>query len=197
MRNPALSVELRPVLVTLQSSPQPILPIRQDRQRPWSSELEGKTVLVINPFEASIKSQYSKHLAGDLLFRDASVLPNFELKIVKPPVTIAEAKPPHGSWSETLLDLQRQIDAAMPFDVALLSCGSYGVPLVGYIVRTHNVPAFYIGGSLQLMFGIRGTRWDTRPQWRHYFNRHWVYPSKDETPPGAFSVDEAAYWGPQ
>ncbi len=44
---------------------------------PWSEVLEGKRVLVIYPYEDSIKKQYKKH---SILFDDPRVLPKFELK---------------------------------------------------------------------------------------------------------------------
>ena len=47
---------------------------------PWSQLLENKKVLVIHPFEKSIKNQYSKK---QLLFSNEKTLPNFELTTIK------------------------------------------------------------------------------------------------------------------
>ncbi|MGH8021722.1 MAG: hypothetical protein ACREIA_26260, partial [Opitutaceae bacterium] len=49
---------------------------------PWSEALEGRTVLVVHPFETSVRSQYAKR---DKLFADPRVLPDFELKTLVPP----------------------------------------------------------------------------------------------------------------
>ena len=47
---------------------------------PWTAALAGKKVLVIHPFEKSIRRQYAKR---ELLFENPDVLPAFELKTLK------------------------------------------------------------------------------------------------------------------
>ena len=44
------------------------------------------------------------------------------------------------------------------FDVALLGCGGYGLPLCNYIRHTLGKSAIYVGGGLQLLFGVMGSR---------------------------------------
>jgi len=162
-------------------------------QRPWSAQLRNKTVLVVHPFTETIRSQYAKRLNGARFFDNGDVLPILrELKVVRAFTTLADAPKPHASWSESLDEMKRLIDAAAPFDVALLGCGSYGLPLLGHVRNTHGVPAIYMGGGLQLLFGIKGRRWTDRPEWR--FNEHWVHPSREETPPGADKVEGGSYW---
>ena len=80
-------------------------------QKPWSSELQGRNVLVVHPFSETIVSQYNKHRSGKHLFRREDVLPSFTLKTVKTFMTLAGAPPPHGSWTETLEATKRLIDA--------------------------------------------------------------------------------------
>lgn len=160
-------------------------------QSPWSRELASRIVLVVHPFTATIRRQYAKNVS---LWLDPDVLPRFELKLVQSPLTLADAPKPHTSWSDSLRHLQARVSAAAPFDVALLGCGAYGLPLAHYIVNEHNVPALYMGGALQLLFGIKGRRWADRPDFRAFFNSHWVWPDAAETPPGASRVENGAYW---
>lgn len=54
--------------------------------------------------------------------------------------------------------------------------------------------AVHIGGGMQIMFGIRGKRWDENPMTTSMYNDAWVYPSEDETPKGADMVEDACYW---
>lgn len=49
----------------------------------------------------------------------------------------------------------------LDFDVALLSCGGYGNHLSYFIYKEMNKSALYIGGGLQIWFGIMGKRWET------------------------------------
>lgn len=157
-------------------------------ESPWSESLENKKVLVIHPFKKSITNQYSKRKN---LFK-ANVLPNFNLKIITPPQSIAGNKP-HSSWKESLEITKEKINKE-DFDIALLGCGSYGLPLVNHIKSNLNKTAIYIGGALQIMFGIRGRRWDDMPKVSKFYNDHWIRPSKEETPQNHNLVEGGTYW---
>jgi hypothetical protein len=157
--------------------------------RPWSLALEGKRVLVVHPFEASISRQYHRR---HLIFRGNSVLPNFALLTLKPPVTLGGETQVYQSWCEALYELVEKIKVC-DFDVALIGCGAYGLPL-GAAVKQMGKPAIHMGGALQLLFGIRGRRWEAMPQYAALMNDSWVRPSQDETPLAANKVDGGCYW---
>ena len=58
---------------------------------------------------------------------------------------------------------------------------------------------FHLGGSLQLLFGIRGKRWDNpdyNPDYNfaELINEHWVKPGTAERPANADKVEGACYW---
>lgn len=48
---------------------------------------------------------------------------------------------------------------AVDYDIVLLGCGAYGFPLAAYAKR-RGKQAIHMGGSLQLLFGIKGKRWE-------------------------------------
>lgn len=164
--------------------------------KPWSHALRGKRVLVVHPFAKTIQNQY--HRQRRLLFPNTSVLPEMAaLETVTAYLTLGRTPKPHASWTESLRSLEARIDCSA-FDVALLGCGAFGMPLTNFIYSRCHKPAIYIGGALQLLFGIKGNRWKDRPEFHHVFrhNSAWVWPSfPDETPPGAALVEDAAYWG--
>ena len=56
--------------------------------------------------------------------------------------------------------------------------------------------AIVIGGGLQLLFGIKGKRWDNGfPEITSLYNEYWVRPSAEETPEKQQKLDDAgAYW---
>ena len=158
---------------------------------PWSAALEGKTVLIIHPFEESIRSQYARRRQ---VWPDARMLPDFaELKVVKVPIS-AVGRHPHRDFLETLQVLQQAVAAAQPFDVALMGCGGYGLPLAAYIRGNLSRSAIYVGGGTQLMFGIWGSRWVGRPDVKAIANEFWVHPSKSEVPSNAKKLEGAAYF---
>ena len=83
----------------------------------------------------------------------------------------------------------------IPFDVAILGCGAYGLPLAVMLKRAGK-PAIYMGGSTQLLFGIKGRRWDLHfPEVVALYNDYWVRPSEEETPKNInANEDQGAYW---
>lgn len=162
------------------------------RKDPWTAELAGKTVLVIHPFAETIASQYRQR--RHVLFDDPRVLPEFELKTIKAVQSGAGAVCEHASWFDALASMRERIEAEQ-FDVAIVGAGAYGLPL-GAAAKRMGRQAVHMGGATQLLFGIRGRRWeiespdDVVP----LFNEHWVRPSAEETPGKSGDVEGGCYW---
>ena len=178
------SLPKRPLLAPLESLEPYFHP------QPWSSALAGRRVLVVHPFARSIASQYRQHRQS--LFTNPEILPEFELDVLAPPQTLAPATGGYADWQDALETVISQA-LARPFDVALLGCGAYGLPL-GAAIKRAGRQAIHLGGSLQLLFGIRGRRWDALPSFQPLFNHDWVRPSAEETPQRAEAVDAGCYW---
>lgn len=161
-------------------------------ERPWNSELAGKTVLVVHPFASTIESQY--HERRGLLFSNPRVLPEFELKTLKAVQTIAGSTGGFSSWSEAL-DAQCEQVASIDFDVAVIGAGAYGLPLAAFVKQMGRT-AVHLGGQTQLLFGIRGRRWEVESpdDIAPLFNEHWVRPSAEETPERSDAVEGGCYW---
>lgn len=160
-----------------------------DCEHPWTEALKGKKVLVVHPFQESIEQQYKKR---ELLFENPNVLPAFELTVVKAVQTIASQQDARfETWEQAL---QYMYDECMKrdFDVAVLGCGAYGMPLASMLKDAGKV-AIHLGGVTQMLFGIKGGRWDVGPAAAMY-NEHWVRPLPSETPQKAVKVEEACYW---
>jgi hypothetical protein len=75
------------------------------------------------------------------------------------------------------------------FDIAIVGCGAYGFPLASRLKEDGKI-AIALGGLVQLLFGIKGRRWDNSD----LYNEHWVRPSARETPVRAGKTDGGAYW---
>ena len=156
---------------------------------PWSKELKGKKVLVISSFIESIKSQYENRS----MIWDNGLLPDFTLIPYESVQSIGGNGGPHNSWAESLQIMKDDI-SNLDFDIALLSCGHYGLPLVAHIKEKLNKSAIYIGGGLQIMFGIKGARWDSHEEISKMYNKYWVRPMKQETPHNHTIVEGGCYW---
>ena len=158
---------------------------------PWSAALVGKRVLVIHPFARSIESQFSRR---ELLFPNSEVLPAFDL-IAYPAVQSLGGNDKYDSWIDAL-DRMKQDISEISFDVSIIGCGAYGLPL-GAFVKGLGKPAIHLGGVTQCLFGIKGRRWAEDYGWEEqYFNRYWVWPDRDERPAGASAVENGCYWAP-
>jgi hypothetical protein len=156
---------------------------------PWSKALKGKKVLVIHPFTNSIKKQFANR---EKLFTDKSVLPEFELKTITAVQSIAGNKTEFSDWFEALASMQEQIDAT-DFDVAIIGAGSYGLPLSAYVKEKKKI-AIHIGGAVQILFGIKGKRWDEHPRISQLYNENWIRPDLSELVPESQKVEGGCYW---
>lgn len=156
---------------------------------PWSRALEDANVLVIHPFADSIREQY---LNRTCIFPGKDILPRFNLTTIKAVQSIAQANVPFTSWFEALEHMKKQIES-IQFDVAIIGCGAYSIPLANHVKKVGKV-SIQLGGSTQILFGIKGKRWENHPIISKFFNKHWVYPSPEETPQNAKSVEEGCYW---
>ena len=158
---------------------------------PWSQALEGKKVLVVHPFSSTIERQYHEH--REFLFPDARVLPRFaSLQTVKAVQTIAGQTCEFADWFQALDSMKAAIDAS-DYDVAILGCGAYGFPLAAHVKR-QGKQAIHLGGPTQVLFGIRGKRWDDHPIISGFYNEHWTRPLPEDTPGGARKVEGGCYW---
>ena len=161
-------------------------------RRPWSGALAGKRVLVIHPFAQSIVEQYRKRRA--IWATIPGVLPDFELVTIKAPYGFSANQFP--DWFAMLRFLEEKMETlanANGFDVALVGCGAAGIPLAVHSKRLGKI-GIHSGGPTQLLFGIRGARWDNRPEFQPLFNDHLIRPGPDETPGEAAKVDHGGYW---
>ena len=52
----------------------------------------------------------------------------------------------------------------------------------------------YTLGGTQILFGIRGKRWDDSEYFKPLFNEYWTRPSEAETPKNAEKVENGCYW---
>lgn len=161
---------------------------------PWTRVLEGKHILVIHPFAEEITRQYHEH--REQLFEDKRVLPEFaSLRVVKAVQSLGGASNGFKDWFEALEWMKKQMDSE-PYDIALIGCGAYGFPLAAHAKRTGH-KAVHIGGGLQLLFGIKGKRWEN-PSKKNviskFFNEYWIRPDAINTPAIAHKIENGCYW---
>jgi hypothetical protein len=157
---------------------------------PWSEALRGRKVLVVHPFVKSIQGQYGKREA---LFKDPRVLPAFELQTFQSVQSIGGDCAQFGDWFQALAWMQEGI-AALDFEIAIIGAGAYGMPLAAFIKRELRRKAVHLGGATQILFGIKGRRWDAWPAHAALYNAAWTRPLEEERPAAAGKVEGGCYW---
>lgn len=158
-------------------------------ENPWSEVLGGKRVLVVHPFEESIRNQYKKR---SLLFKNEKVLPEFELLTIKAVQGLVKSTTGFNSWFEALDYMKDKINQT-EFDIAVIGCGAYGMPLAAHVKRLGK-KAVHMAGSTQMLFGISGKRWEDQEEFRAFINEHWSKPLPSEAPRYFTRVEGGCYW---
>jgi hypothetical protein len=171
-------------------------------EKPWSKALEGKKVLVVHPFEETIRHQYKRR---HLLFNNSNILPDFDLITLRAVQSAAGIEVKFQNWFEALAYMEKEIEK-INFDICLLGCGAYGLPLAAFVKRLGK-KSIHLGGGLQLLFGIKGKRWDDpnyglkynipglfNKSYSSLYNDHWIKPLESDTPATANTIDGACYW---
>ena len=157
----------------------------------WTHSLAEKRVLVISSFGNLIYTQYQKIA----FLHTKNLVPEFELSVLTPPRTNG-LKISLSTWEKEFellkFQIQKNIDDFSP-DIALVSAGAYGMPACDFLYQ-NDVSSIYVGGALQLYFGIWGTRWRTNSRVKNLSTEYWVDPPKKMKPNGSFLIEKSAYW---
>ena len=157
---------------------------------PWTLSLKNKRILIISPFIESIKEKIPirKHIYGIDLF------PNCNFIFSKPPQTQGNQDSDEfivefNNYTYELYHIMND------FDIALVSCGGYGNLVCNYIYE-NGKSAIYVGGVLQMYFGIIGERWiRERPDIIKLFkNKYWSRPKTIEKPKNYKNIENSCYW---
>lgn len=170
-------------------------------EKTWTRALQGKRVLVVHPFANSILKQYERRTQ---LFENPDILPDFKtFEVIRAVQSLGEGDSRFQDWFEALKWMEDEIDQH-EYDVCLIGCGAYGFPLAAHIKRKGK-QAIHLGGALQLLFGIKGKRWEDPNYgvkawginpgcYSSLINSSWIGPIDDEKPLNAGKVEDACYW---
>jgi hypothetical protein len=83
--------------------------------------------------------------------------------------------------------------AGRSFDIAIIGGGAYGLPLSSFVKKLGK-KAIHIGGATQILFGIKGARWDNHQIISNFYNEHWTRPLSSETPQNYQLIENGCYW---
>lgn len=165
----------------------------------WTLALPDR-VAVVSPFASSIAKQWKKRTGvwrGRTLWNERTeVIP---IRCGYSPL-LTDADEPNawpasirsGTWRDAVKATADAVTATGA-TVALLGCGALSLPL-GAELKRRGISAIHTGGATQILFGIRGRRWDAHDVISSFFNEAWAPPSPDEIPSRATLVEGGCYW---
>ncbi len=158
---------------------------------PWTASLANQRILIISPFVESIQEKINirEKIYGKDLFPGCSFI------LIKPPQTQGDENSQEFEIEFNKFCNQLKL-LEDKFDVALCSCGGYGNPVCAFIYNILNKSAIYVGGVLQMYFGIYGERWlrERKDVMRLYLNEYWSRPKENEKPMSAKDIENNCYW---
>jgi len=159
----------------------------------WVDTLTGLRWLVIHPFERTIRAQLP-HLAELGVYSDParSALEQRarDTRILPCPQFAYMVPPRHRDWFHALEEMKTEMESEQDnFDIALIGAGAWSLPLAAHAKRLGK-KGMHLGGSLQLLFGIKGGRFDN---WNVY-NDRWIRPLAEDRPANHRRMEQGAYW---
>lgn len=157
---------------------------------PWTEHLKDKNVLVISPFTETIVHQYANRCK---LWKDPRVLPEFNLlTLYHPPSKAISRDNRYISWIEMVNNLKDKMND-INYDVCIVGTGASSLPLCAH-AKKKGKQAIHLGGPTQILFGIKGKRWDENNIINKFYNEHWVRPAANEIPEDNKFVEDGCYW---
>lgn len=157
--------------------------------RPWTRGLAGRRVAVVTPFPRTVRAQYARRRE---IWGEAEILPDFDLRTIEAPLSPALAPPRHSDWFARLEDMMERLEREA-FDVALIGAGAMSIPLCAHAKALGRI-GIHTGGATQVLFGVRGRRFDAERRIAPWINPSWVRPFPEETPERGDLVENGAYW---
>jgi len=161
------------------------------QELPWTHALRGKRLLIVSAFEESIKEMLPNHAK----IYGVDLFPGCTITTIRPPQT--QGAEESREFSVELDEFCLRLDAIKDtYDVALVSCGGYGNLVCNHIYEKNGRSAIYVGGVLQMYFGILGERWlrERSDIVTLYKNEYWTRPKESEKPKNYQAVEGSCYW---
>jgi hypothetical protein len=164
----------------------------------WTTLFANKRVTVVSSFAKTMEEQVKK--AKDIWLAQAdSILPptttwSFVRTYYPPDLTSRTT-----AWPKQVSDFAAAVkyivDAVEEIrpDIVLIGCGGLASPAAAALKKKGRI-AIVMGGAIQVLFGIKGSRWKNHAIISQLWNDAWVSPSTDETPMHASSIENKCYW---
>jgi hypothetical protein len=163
----------------------------------WTRALAGQRVCVVSSFADLMEGQLESiqkvwPQCDTIVPKTASW--SFVRSFYCPKVAKGKCQWPEGvnSWLDAVGLLEQEV-MKTGARIVLIGCGGLAMPLAARLKQKGCI-CIVMGGAIQILFGIKGRRWETHPVISQYFNDDWIFPPDDMIPDGAGTVEGGCYW---
>ena len=166
----------------------------------WTAALPSSAIVaVISPFSKTIKRQWEMRtevwLINTIWPADITIVPiqcGYAPTLTNEPQTSWPQDILTKGWVSAVVSIVQQAKTAKATH-AVIGCGALSLPIAAAL-KQQGITAIHTGGATQILFGIKGRRWDTHAIISTLYNDAWIYPHTDEIPPNANKVENGCYW---
>lgn len=164
----------------------------------WTQFLANQRVAIINSFATICETQtyMSKAIWGD---EAESLLPSSTTWIPIPTYYSPALAQGNAGWPAHIKNFEEAVDDVVKrvmfesCDIAIIGCGGLGM-LIGHELKKLGLKCIVMGGATQILFGIKGKRWEKHETISKFFNDAWVVPSDKYKPNNLKVVENGCYW---
>jgi hypothetical protein len=151
--------------------------------------LENKRILIITSHADTIQQQ----IQSGKQFHNKSIFPESATLQVYRSVQQNSKSNDDQSWKVHLEKMKEdltQLAEDKPYDVVVAACGGFGMILSNFLHKELKKSVIYVGGALQLYFGVKGNRWKDVE-----YTDDWIYPLDSDRPAEPDICESGCYWG--
>jgi len=164
----------------------------------WTQYLAGKRVAIINAFADICETQTYMSKAIWPEFTE-TFLPSSTIWI--PVNTYYSPLLANGrvEWPPNIIDWEDAVEYTVNrvtqegCDVAIIGCGGIGM-IIGDILKKRGLQCIVMGGATQVLFGIKGRRWEHHDVISKFFNDAWVNLPEHYKPTNYKLIENGCYW---
>jgi hypothetical protein len=162
----------------------------------WTRALEGQHVAVVSSFTESIAKQLENLYEIWINDRQNILSANIKWSLIRsyysPSLGQGKCEWAVGDWKQAVDTMEKQVlDSGAK--ICLIGCGGLAMPLA-LRLKKHGIICIILGGAIQILFGIKGKRWESHGVISKFFNDTWIFPDVDEIPGGSNNVEGGCYW---
>ena len=170
----------------------------------WTATLADKDVAVVTSFTKTIQNQLDRidplRIWSGVEAPESILPPTARWHLVKSYFPQNVSGEHESGWASIGVNTWEQAVEYLVIEVlktpathAIVGCGALGMNVAGRL-RAKGLSVILLGGAVQVLFGVRGRRWENHGVISKFWNDSWVWPEESECPPNAQTIEGACYW---